>query len=166
MRRILLPVFFVVALALSACGDTGDCDSSTDTTGQGVTASAPAVVESTNLTDEHKRLSCGKELSAIEIGIGTHTEPNANYTLTQEKGSHPDEDVQVSVTLTAKPPTGVVVPSAIVHTTNSPDRELKLNVGADGEVTAQLITANYAWLPTYYEDYPINSITLCTKATS
>jgi hypothetical protein len=127
----------------------------------------PAVVAaSSNSYGGHTALKCGKDYTQIDVALGAHTEPNASYTLTETRGKEsPYDNVQKFAKLHAQPPTGTVVKSAIVHTSNADDKEYVVNIGNNGVVEADLMTNNYVFLPGVYNS-GIGSVSLCTTAAS
>lgn len=155
---------FGVAAVLSACGGQSDSDAAQSTT------QAPpvtAVVSASTSYEAKPTLKCNTGYIPVEIGVGTHTEVDAEYKLSEIRGEkYPYSNVQQAVKLYAKPPTGVTIPAGIVHAADSKDREFSLSIGDSGFVEMELKTAQYAYLPEYYNNYPISSITLCTKRTS
>jgi hypothetical protein len=154
IRNIL--VMIAAALTLSACGESNDCK----------TEERTAVVLTTDVYNLGT-LECSSSYTPIEIGVGVQTEKNAKYEITEVRGEeYPYKNVQKAIKLHLQPPADTTISSAIVNTANSDDKELRLNVGANGTVDMEVKTAEYANSPQYYYNYPINSITLCTKRTS
>jgi hypothetical protein len=142
----------------------GDSSDSNDFTSASET---PQPVVSANDYTTHIKLKCGDGFTPIEVAIGSHTEtdPVASYTLAETRQDKDDytKNIQVSVTLTVKAARNATIPSAIVHTAGSDDQRLDLHINKRGSATVTLQTANYALSSLYYQNYPINSVTLCTK---
>lgn len=153
---ICIAAFF----ALTACSDGSD-DSSSQTSAPQQAVSAPYVVSAGGYGNE-SRLQCAEGLEATRLGLGTHTDPNVDYKLEENRDKDDNgADVQTSVTLTMKVPAGWSVPSAIVHAAESSDQEFEVNAGPEGTVKMDLLTKQYAYLPDHFDDYPITGVTLC-----
>ncbi len=151
-------IAFGVALAASGCST-----SSPDPLGTPTPEPASIVM----MRSEHPAvLKCAPHLEAVEIALGKQQNTPFTASLTQKVTPHsykPGVEGQVSVTLTLTTPSKRAVVTAIVHTTGSSDKEFVLKVAPGGTVTQELLTSGYAASQQYPDNFPIFSITLCTR---
>lgn len=161
-----------VALAVSGCGAPSNCDTDAKPTPTIASPSGPVVVGADGrpyIDDANgysQKLKCAEDYTPIEVALGTHVESDANYRMDKIEETTSYGKIQTGVKVHVQMPQNVLVPGIVIHTAGSNDREYHISIGSGGAADFELKTVNYAYLPSYYWNYPINSIVLCTWRTA